>query len=374
MNPHIVSIGYGRQLFVPNNSERERLAHCAKETASLHMIVFSLRTHGLAQEQVTDTFTLYPTHSAHRFFMLFDAIRIGMRIARKRKPGEKWCITAQDPLASGVVGFVLAKLTRIPLVVQEHGDIFSGSYWKNESVTHRLWYVVARYVAHSAERVRAVSLRVKKHLEDSGVKEERIVVLPVYTDVSKFLHTVNITEEPRETCTILSVARFVKQKNLLLLLRAFAHVYAGNRQARLILVGSGHEQEALEKEIEILNIRSVVTILPWTDDVVSLMRSADAYALSSNYEGWGRVLIEAMACGVPSVTTEVGCVGEVFIHEKHGMVVPIGDESAFADALKELVENAPKRVRFGVQGSHDAASLFPSIQTYASAWAKIHLF
>jgi glycosyltransferase involved in cell wall biosynthesis len=66
------------------------------------------------------------------------------------------------------------------------------------------------------------------------------------------------------------------------------------------------------------------------------MRSASAYVLSSNYEGWGRVLIESLVAQLPIVTTDVGCAGEVVIHNHHGLVVPVDSEAELAQAMLTL--------------------------------------
>jgi glycosyltransferase involved in cell wall biosynthesis len=79
-----------------------------------------------------------------------------------------------------------------------------------------------------------------------------------------------------------------------------------------------------------------VTIEPWSNNVPGLLAQADAYVLSSDYEGWGRVLIEAMVVGLPIVTTNVGCAGEVVKHEQHGLVVPTRDEKALEKALLRM--------------------------------------
>jgi len=377
MNMHVLSIGYGRQLFEKENGERERLILCAQEVASLHMVVFSLRSHRLDTEEVSPNFFLYATNSRNRFYMMMDAVRIGMRILRTRAARGVWCITTQDPLASGVVGWLLRLFTSVPLVIQEHGDIFSGTYWRDESRGNRVWYYIARMLVRRADRVRVVSERVWVHVHALGVPKEKIITLPVYTDVTRFIEAPGArAAEDASLCEVLTVARYVPQKNLPLLLRAFARVHEMHPRTRLTMVGAGPLSHALEKEARALGFLSggsnALRMLAWSPDVPSLMKQTDIYALSSDYEGWARVLIEAMACGVPVVTTDVGCVGEVCKHEVHGLSVPVGDEDAFVEALATLVADASKRKQFGAGGPQDAKNLFTSATSYAKKWAAVY--
>ncbi len=375
MQKHILSIGYGRQLFQEGNGERDRLRLCAAAVPSLHQIVFSRSSHGLIEERVSEQFFLVPTNSRASMFMILDAIRLGRRIIRSSPPGTAWCVTSQDPLGAGIAGYFLAKFVGCPFVVQEHGDIFSGLYWRSESWKNRMLYSIARLLVVRADRVRAVSLRVKGHLVALGVSEKKISVLPVFSDLS----SVVLREPdsgvralfPDASLTVLSVGRFVLQKNLSLLLSAFAALRKVHPGARLVLVGEGPLRGRLEKESEVLGIAGALCIVSWTHDVISFMKTADIYALSSNYEGWARVLPEAMAAGLPGVTTEVGCVGEVFLHGAHGVVVPVGDSRAFADALIALANDGEKRAAYSARAARDAAQVFSGIASYADEWAAL---
>ncbi len=376
MNTHVLSISYGRHLFIEGDPERERMCVCSDALASHHMIIFSDKSHGLSGDRVSDTLTLHPTNSFFHIGKIIDATLLGVRIVRASSKGTQWCISAQDSLGAGVVGYLLRWIIRHPLLIQEHGDIFGGDYWRQESRGNALWYYVARFLVRRADRVRAVSKRVHEHLQDLGVPASRIVTLPVYTDIPA-LQEIAVTTDlralyPDASCIVLSVARFVPQKNLLLLVRAFKKLHTENQKARLVLVGRGSEEKNIREEIATCGLVGSVTIMPWTKDIVSLMKTADIYALSSNYEGWARVLVEAMACGLPIVTTAVGCAGEVCKDGVHGSVVPVGDENVFADALISLAGDADRRRTYSHAGKTDAPTIFSNQDAYVRTWALIH--
>jgi glycosyltransferase involved in cell wall biosynthesis len=139
----------------------------------------------------------------------------------------------------------------------------------------------------------------------------------------------------------------------------------------LLLVGTGSRTAQLKDQVRRLGIESSVEWRDWTDDPGALLRQADIYALSSDYEGWGRVLIEAMAYAVPIVTTDVGCAGEVVKDGVHGYVVPVRDETAFANALSRLVADRQLRERYGKQARRDVRKTHVTLAAYATAWREV---
>ena len=340
---NIISLGYGRHLFKEGNAERVRMEICAKEVDSLHMVIFTSARDGLSVTNGVFGLTLYPTNSRLKLLMPLDAFLIGRRIIKNQK--RDILITAQDPFEPGLVGLFLKYLYQVPLVVQEHGDVLSTTYWRDESLGNFVRSFLGIFVVKKADLVRVVSNRTKKAFASKGIKN--ITQLPVAIDTSSFTTaTPDASVRPlfeEGSFIFLTVARFVPQKNLLLLLRSFKAVYKDNKHVRLLIVGSGQEETELKEFIETMFIVGTdevpVLILPWTNNVASMMKAADAYVLTSNYEGWARVLIEAMVCGLPIVTTDVGCAGEVVIDATHGLVVPVGDEPKLTEAMLVIVRD-----------------------------------
>ena len=140
---------------------------------------------------------------------------------------------------------------------------------------------------------------------------------------------------------------------------------------RLTLVGSGPQQDLILSLIEESKNQDIITLLPWSDDVPTLLQEADIYALSSDYEGWARVLIEAMASGLPIVTTDVGCVGEVCKSGTHALVTPTRDTNAFAEALITLAKDKEMRQRFSTTSIQTTKSFQDDMSEYATDWVNI---
>jgi len=372
---NVVAISYGRTLFEPGNAERQRMLACSAEVQSYHMIVFTHRRDGLEVMQ-EHGLALHPTSSRFKLMMLWDAFWLGKKIVGARQ--GQWVVTAQDPFEAGLVAWLIARSKRVALNIQEHADYFSTSHWRQDSFVNGLRYYLGKFLLRRADTVRVVSNRIEKTLLALGIARERIVSLPVRSDQiieddggDKGVGV--LRQEYPNALIILTMARLVSQKNLSLLLNAFAVLAAQKPEALLVIVGKGEQESRLRDLVYRLKLTDRVIFLPWTESPDLLLKEADIYALSSNWEGWARVLIEAMAAGVSVVTTDVGCAGEVLLDGQHGYVVPVGDEKKFTERLIELSKDDAKRIAFGKAAKAAVSTFHTSSQTYAKAWAEVLL-
>ncbi len=143
---------------------------------------------------------------------------------------------------------------------------------------------------------------------------------------------------------VLAVGRLCHQKGFDLLLRSWARIAADHPSWVLRIVGSGEELEALKTLAAQLGIADCVQWIPATRWVFSQYEAASIYALSSRFEGFGLVLIEAMAQGLPIVSFDCPYgPAEIIEHGKTGQLVPPGDLTAFADALDQLMRHSARR-------------------------------
>lgn len=371
----VISIGYGRHLFEPLHDERKRVSACADLVAAYDMIIFSKKIHALQTEQVSPTLTLHPTNSTSSITSLVRAFFIARSLIKKST--ESVTVTAQDPFETALVAIILKKLYRVTLVIQEHGDFFGSPHWRRESILNRPRYYFGLWALRQADVVRVVSQRTKHRFEARGIKH--VVTFPVHIDTNSLIssHVDPLVDTLRQSgaCVFLSVARFVPQKNFPLLLHAFARVHEKDGRAVLVLVGKGKDEKLISDIISQFSeeTKKAIHILPWSNDVGSLMRAASVYVLSSNYEGWGRVLIEAMVAQLPIVTTNVGCAEEVVVHGTHGLVVPIDDEVALSQAMMTLLSDTTLYNQIKQNLSELSIENLPGTNAaaYATQWAKI---
>jgi len=136
-----------------------------------------------------------------------------------------------------------------------------------------------------------------------------------------------------EPPVILGVGRLSAQKDFETLVRAFAVVRA-QRPARLLILGEGTERPRIESLVSSLRLDEAVRMPGFVMNPFKYMKRSSVFVLSSRWEGFGNVLVEAMACGVPVVSTDCPSgPAEILENGKWGRLVPVGDFGALADAV-----------------------------------------
>lgn len=149
---------------------------------------------------------------------------------------------------------------------------------------------------------------------------------------------------------ILGTGRLVDQKDFPTLLRAFARVRR-QRTARLVILGEGEQRSDLEALAAELDVAKDVALPGFVSNPFAWMSRASVFALSSKWEGLGNVVIEALACGCPVVSTDCPSgPAEILDGGKYGRLVPVGDDAALAAALIATLNNPPPRERLIVRG------------------------
>lgn len=333
----IISLGYERAFLDASTEASGRLDRMASSEFPSTMIVLSAGSEA-KREYPHGTVVGF---SGNAIVRMWKAYRFGAReIVRARKNGEFPIIVAQDPFAAGIIGFKLSRMKDVPLEIQEHGDVFSG-YWERESVLNRMQGWLAGFLLKRADKVRAVSERVKQRLMMRfGIPEERIYVRQVDQDISWHLR-----QESRawpDVPVIVAPCRFVAQKGLFVLLDAIAKLRDRSVAFKLRLVGSGPLEQALRDRIAGLHLQDRVTIEAWAS-WESIWGASDLFVLSSFYEGWGRTVVEAMAARIPIVATDTGCVGSLMRPQVDGRVVSVDDAEVLANAIEEQISESERR-------------------------------
>jgi glycosyltransferase involved in cell wall biosynthesis len=175
------------------------------------------------------------------------------------------------------------------------------------------------------------------------------------------------------TPTIVTVGRLVRQKGLPVLLDAFAQV-ARRRSCQLVMLGDGEERAALARQAARLGIADRVVMPGFRRNPFAVMARGRAFVLSSLWEGFGTVLIEAMACGVPVVSTD--CPSgprEILADGQAGVLVPPGDSGALASAIVQALEDEPLRDRLTRAAARrvEAFTTQAMVRGYEAALAEI---
>lgn len=322
---------------------------------------------GIPRIRIGRRLVLYPTDSATKFSSLTDAWKIGRELfsSRNSRTYKSWLITAQDPFETGFVGWLLAKRYKVALEIQIHTDIESP-FFKKESLKNTLRGHIARFLLPRATGVRAVSSRIADSVRVSlGCHPE---TLPVFVDALALrasppkldLHK----QFPQFDFLILAVSRLSKEKDIGTALRAVGKVAEKYPKTGLLILGDGPERKKLESFAQHFGAWQNTVFLGWQDDIASYYKSADAYILTSLYEGYGRTVIEAASVGCPILMSDVGIAGELFTHNENALVCPPGDAECFAEGLLRIRRDESVRRALSVRAEQTINDLALSREEY----------
>ncbi|MFO1242191.1 MAG: glycosyltransferase [Rickettsiales bacterium] len=149
---------------------------------------------------------------------------------------------------------------------------------------------------------------------------------------------------------VLAVGRLTNQKNFQTLIKAFAKVVR-ERQARLVFVGEGPLRQELQELAASLGVTEYIDFAGFQTNPMAFMAKARLLAASSIYEGFGNVLVEALACGTPVVSTNCPFgPAEILEHGIYGKLVPVGDDDALAKAIVSTLDETPDRDMLHARG------------------------
>ena len=370
----ILMISTDRAMFDTDSAVSSRILEQASLVGELHIVVFTPKEEKFQKLHPTKHLTITPTRSSGKFAYLLDAYRIARAIIADDGHVDKWLITTQDPFETGAVGYLLSLMLSVPLHLQLHTDPWSRE-WKKETILNRARFMLMLFLLRQASGVRVVSMRVEKNVIRAGVPSAKLTRAPIYTDIQHFMtaqRTFDLhASYPTYSQIVLSMGRLQPEKNYRMLIRAFARVREKNREAMLIIVGSGPLRDRLVSLVRTLGLGNAVVLLPWARDVASYYRSCDVYVQPSLYEGWGLAVVEAMASGAPVIMSDVGLAGELLRDDETGLVVVPGDEQALEGAIERMLGEPQLRARLGAAGREEVkkcATKAETLMLYKISW------
>ena len=313
-------VGTDRNIFTPGSVVRERIVRFGStHVDALDSIVFSTRRHDIQNSQeLSPGIHAHPTNSFSRFLYIWDAISIARHLPRPD------IVSAQDPFETGLVALCIAHYWSVPFAVEMHTDFLSPSFVRH-SLLNRVRVIIARFVLPRAAGGYAVSARVAEEINRRyRLMRIPMAVFPIFVDLARFR---SIIRTPQKN-NLLWIGRFETEKNPMLALEAFAAARRASIDVRLTMLGTGSLESALKRHVTRLGIEQQVAFPGWKD-IAPYLADTDLLLVTSEYEGYGMALVEALAAGVPVLSTDVGIAREA------GARIAEGDyATALCDWLK----------------------------------------
>ena len=242
-----------------------------------------------------------------------------------------------------------------------HGDFWQNKYWlrKPKRWWHWFWYnsillLLSKFLVEGADGIRVVSSGIRKKLIEGGINKNKIRIIPTPVNLEKFsMPDLNKVEKLRRKYQnrkiIINIGlRDPVVKDYPTLFKAVSLVYEKYRNLAFWQIGAGFYLREKIKADENLILNSIEEINQ--KELVDYYHASDIYVSSSCSESFGKVLIEAMAAGLPVVATATIGSKEIIQDGKTGFLVPIGDSPALAKKILFLFNNPEKAKEIGEAG------------------------
>ena len=315
-----VRAGYETILATGPSGDELDVTHLAEKTGCRLEIIGSLRRE------------ISPLHDLR-------ALVATVRLIRR----ERIAIVHTHTSKAGFIGRLAARLTKVPVIVHTpHGHVFYGYFGAGPT---SFFIALERWAAHFSDRIIALTEDdMREHLTRGIGSAKQYRVIPSGVDIESLRERAPERRLAREKLgwraeerAVVGVGRLVPIKGFDIAVRALPELRTALPEIRLVLVGEGPERRRLEELASEAGVGRYLTITGAVEDVTPFLAAADVLVAPSRNEGMGRVLVEAMALGLPVVAARVGGVASVVSHGQTGELVRPDQPAELARALIELL-------------------------------------
>lgn len=250
-----------------------------------------------------------------------------------KKEGIPDIIHVHSALYGGLVAKEIKRKYGIPFIITEH----SSSVLQGELRTHDI--PILKEVYENANKIVSVGGALKNSIKNYTNNE--VYVIPNIVDINRF--SIVSSNKKRKEFTFISICHLKDNKNVDLTIKAFSEVLKVYKDSKLIVVGDGSEKSNLIEIAKNLNVIDKIEFVGAVsrEKLNSYINKANAFVLPSKYETFGIAYIEALACGLPIITTKCGG-PEDFFNEEIGYMIPVGDLKELEKAMIDVIKNINK--------------------------------
>ena len=259
------------------------------------------------------------------------------RTLRKIKPAPA-LIHVNVLTRAGVIALMMKYLFGIPYIITEHWSRYLPS---NDSYTGRVRKLATRLVVHNAKAVTTVTRNLKEAMENRGLKNRNYFIVPNVVDTHFFKPSPSAGETITKTKTLIHVSCFEERsKNMSGILRVIRKLSEKRNDFQIYMVGEGEDLDRTIKMAGEMGLKDRYvhfTGLKQGEELLELMQLSDLMVMFSHYENLPVVILEAFACGIPVISSDVGGIREHLTKERGGLVPP-EDEETFLVEINSLLD------------------------------------
>ena len=329
---------------------QQRNADYGKKIEKLISITHSHRKRGLSSKKLSENVIVYPTSSVTPLFFIFDALKIAKKVFAQEKID---LVLSQDPFITGLVAYLIKLKYKCKFLIHFHGDFWQNRFWIREKWYNPILIWLSRYLVKRADGIRVVSTGIKNKLVKAGLDKSKIRVIPTPVDINKFesvdrnlVNRIKASEYQNKK-TVINVGRNDKAKDYPTLFRAIGLVAKENNNFAFCQIGAGcNLREKINNKITVFKSFNKIS----QHDLIAYYHASCLYVSASCHESLGKVLIEAMASGLPVVATATTGSKDIVLDKKSGYLVPVGDFRMLAEKILFLLNNPEKAKKMGRAG------------------------
>lgn len=261
-------------------------------------------------------------------------------------------------LKTNVFALLAGMGTEIPIIACEHSVIERPDIDLRVSFLRRITYPMASKIGVLSESIRAEFMS-----SYPAISPSRIAVIPNSIEMpDNSRNRMSVVPEGRNVAgfRLISLGRLIEIKNYEGLIEAFAVFWQRHSDSRLTIYGEGPDRARLEANVAQRGLADVVHLAGVTTDVFSALSEADAFVMTSRFEGMPMALLESMCAGIPSVCYDAPGVRDFIVDGYNGYSVRYGDAESFAESLERLATSPETRERMGRNAAEFAESFSPA--------------
>jgi len=275
-----------------------------------------------------------------------------------------------------VIAVVIAKLLGKKVIVtlycsRKIGDIES----LRKIIRNNFLHIISKRI----NRFIAISQELRSELRDIGVKEEKIVDIPNFVNTKKFYPVLNKKRSelrsklflPPDKKIISFVGRLSPQKGIFYSIEAWSEVIISYPEVALLIIGDGPLMKSLKDQACALNLLDKIEFLGKKENISEYLQASDIFVLPSLAEGMSVALLEAMACGLPCITTKIGGNVDLIDDGKDGILVKPSSSEELASAILRLLKDKKSFKDFGSQARKKILKRY-SINSIVPAYINLY--
>ncbi|MCL6103108.1 MAG: glycosyltransferase family 4 protein [Bacteroidetes bacterium] len=349
----------GLEVFGDTRQRHQRYARQLRERfgtgSSIRIIGYTPDNPRYQVEHLADGLTLYPTRSIHRFTFLWGVFRQLSAVLRGWKPD---LITVQTPWEEGMLGYLLSRLIGAKFFLQIHFDLFSES-WREEHRLNKWRRLVAIRLLKRSDAIRVVAQALKRKIQDLGIPANQIFVVPVGINfkpidsgAEKDTYKEKISPRLVGKPVVLFTGRFYPPKNLSLWVEIAEQITCVNPEVIYVMAGDGPLFQKTKQLVQEKQLSDKFYFLGKVghERLPEIYAAADVFLLTSNYEGYGRVIVEANLSGLPVVSTRSTGPDDLIVHGKTGYLHDLDDKEGLVQSVLRFINDENLRKKMGDAG------------------------